>query len=218
MPMRTLQWIDDDALYHHIDELVERAAIAYNETPQRLVRNVVDPFLPLIAAHTLDLPDGAAVDRHQRSRSFLQSASTYLGHFHKNVLSSTDGWRPHDERGYDVECLGLGVIAELQNKHNTRSYGDARPGAVRRLRDSLRDKGDGWRAYLVEIVPSSPESYEEEIDENLFRVDGATFYSLASGSPTALVDLFRVVSEYLALTDSVRSYSNERFSDAYGGG
>ena len=131
---------------------------------------------------------------HRRS-SINSGISSAIGNFHQRILSRVDGWKNHDA-GYDLENAKKKIIAEVKNKHNTMNASN-REKVIEELSTALRQKGLGWRAYLVVVIPKKPERYEKKLQNTARRdireIDGASFYAMTTGEKTALRDLFDTV-------------------------
>lgn len=210
--MGRLSWIADEDLERAVSVLQEQAENSYAEAGRRMVRNVVDPFSAAVIASTIRPNSVAELVNLHKISSALRGMSNALGYFHQSVLGSVEGWRNHDT-GYDLEHLGRKIIAEIKNKHNTLS-GSKIPGVVQDLEKWVQAKGRDWMAYLVMVVPRRPERYEKQPSKRVYEIDGASFYEMATGSETALQDLFQVSMEILDLSPSFTNYCREVFKSS----
>ncbi len=183
-----LSWISPDSLQAHINALREAAAKAVSEADEKRNRNVVDPFSSLLVASTLDLDEATKLVTLQNAESGLRGMSNALGRFHQNILASVDGWRDHDA-GYDLECPGKRMLAEVKNKWNTMNAGNRRE-VKRELETAIRQKSGQWRGYLVLVIPKTPVRYLTEISPRVYETDGASFYHEVTGKQNAIHDLF----------------------------
>jgi hypothetical protein len=95
------------------------------------------------------------------------------------------------------------IIAEVKNKHNTTKGSDKV-----RIYDGLqgllgKKEYWGYTAYYVEIIPKKPERIDQLFtpsdnttrarrigNESIRQVDGATFYTIATGKKNALRELY----------------------------
>lgn len=162
-----ISWISPETLNQHIDRLLQRASDAADKAQGRRKKNVIDPFSSLAVASTFSI---------QKPRML------------ENVLGSVPGWQNHDS-GYDLECARKQAIAEIKNKHNTMNAANRRE-VEQDLRTALRQKRGDWRAFLVHVIPRTPNRYSKSLGGNLFEIDGASFYALATGEDDAIHDLF----------------------------
>lgn len=183
-----MDWIAHETLDQHIRVLMKRASDAFADAVKRRHKNVVDPFSSFVIASTLGIEEEKTLERFQLVESTLRGSSNALGEFHQAVLGSVKGWRNHDS-GYDLECAGRRIIAEVKNKHNTMNAANRRE-VVNELRTALRQKKGDWVGYLVQIIPQKPIRQVREVAANLFEVDGASFYELVTGDANAIHDLF----------------------------
>lgn len=138
-----------------------------------------------------------------------------VGNFHKTILGHVKGWRNHD-KGYDLENNQRKIIAEIKNKHNTMNVANQQQ-IENELGTALKQKGANWTAYLVAIIPKTPQRYKKQIvagRRSLFIVDGASFYEVVTGSPTALHDLYVCLQKRLALSNKMRAHCDTLFKRA----
>ena len=189
-----LTWISNQELIYAIDELVERASQAHIEAVDRMRANKIDPFASILTAA---LVNGVTTPKDlvnaQALNSAHQGTTSAIGHFHQYVLSCIDGFENHDA-GFDLINHNMKLIAEIKNKHNTMNASNRRQ-VESELSTAIRQRGRNWEAYLVTIIPRATERFCEEsrLKTGVFYIDGASFYEYATGSKTALRDLFGAV-------------------------
>jgi len=206
-------WIDKNDLDAAVNRLLDRARNAVDQAEERQIRNVVDPFQSLVVSFTFELQDVNQFQGVQNANSGLRGLSNAIGDFHQDVLSSIDGWDNHDA-GYDLECEGQQIIAEVKNKHNTLNANDRR-GVIRDLETAIRQKGGRpWRAYLVEIIPKQPRRYENVEATQVWAIDGASFYHLATGRENALRELFDALCDRIETTAELLNHCHNLFRDS----
>ena len=195
--MSKLPWIDDEHLNDAVSRMLKLAKAAKDKAPIRIKENVVDPFSSIILAATFDLGDVRTLSTIQQTNSASAGISSAVGKFHQQVLGSIDGFRNHDA-GYDLECSDQKIIAEIKNKHNTMNESN-RQKVVDELDTAVRQKTGSWVAYLVVVIPKKPKRYRKKLrNREVYEIDGASFYALATGSETALHDLYCAVEEIAA--------------------
>ena len=149
---------------------------------------MIDPFSSLLVASTFDVDKADKLIALQNAESGLRGMSNALGRFHQNVLASVDGWEDHDA-GYDLECRGRCILAEVKNKWNTMNTGNRRE-VESDLQTAVRQKSGQWHGYLVQVIPQKPIRYEDQISPRVYVIDGASFYHKVTGEPNAIHDLF----------------------------
>ncbi len=203
-------WISPENLDQHVARLVRRVSEAAATAQARRTRNVVDPFSSLVVASTFSIQEHRELENVQKIESTLRGLSNALGEFHQNVLGSVQGWRNHDS-GYDLECTSERAIAEVKNKHNTMNAANRRE-VEQELRTAVRQKRGDWRAFLVQVIPRTPTRYCNDLGGNLFEVDGASFYALATGEDDALHDLFDQLAERLSPNDDIAVHCKRVFA------
>lgn len=213
-----LDWIDEATLESHLEKLLERSARALKEAPGRSSLNVIDPFGALLQAALLGMEKVDDLQKIINLKSGLAGMSNHLGSFHQDVLGSISGWVNHD-RGYDLESGREKIIAEVKNKNNSMNASNRRK-VIEDLTTALRQKPKGWRAYLVIILPRKRLQNPRKIsDGELYEIDGAAFYALASGSPSALKDLYQTISWKIGrqtnLSAELENFCAAHFDQAY---
>lgn len=223
-----LTFISDESLLSASKKLIDAVTIAHEHAGDNPYRNVIDPFSALFDAayHGISLEDWMDQEIVRQVQKSLQNA---LGEFHQNILGSMPGWRNAQRGGsYDVINTDLKLIAEIKNKHNTmnsRSSLSVYDNLHRHLDYGL----ESYKAYLVAIIPASPELYETPFTpsergqrrqerDDIVKIDGQSFYNLASGEPDALRQLYQVLPEILGRmleNGSARISGSPLFSDLF---
>lgn len=194
-------YVPKDILLTLVSDVIRRVQRAENKAVESMFTNVVDPFSALFDASRqgLHMDDWLAQERARQIQKTLQNA---LGGFHQDVLGSIEGWHNAGKGGsYDVGNETEKIIAEIKTKFNTMNSSSA-PGTYRKLADHLQYSHKGYTAYLVEIIPRNPRPYNSAWSPNLRqypkrddikRIDGRSFYELATGDPEALLKLYRAL-------------------------
>ena len=133
------------------------------------------------------------------------------------VLGKVKGFSNHDA-GYDLESEEKKIIAEVKNKHNTMNASNTKK-VISDLEIVLRTK-PGYTGYLIYIIPSKPERYRKKIGDknvNLFNVDGASFYTLATGYQNALEELYSALANKLCShSPGVAQYIQNLYRQGFG--
>ncbi len=210
--MSALSWISDVALDACVDELISRIRQARNDVESRIKKNVSDPFSLICSAYLFQFENREDLFETQKDASILSGAASAIGDFHQKILGNVSGFTNHDS-GYDIKSEGRKILAEVKNKHNTMNSNN-REATINNLKVWLKDKSD-YTGYLVIIIPKKPKRYKTELAPRLYEVDGATFYTLATGEETALKDLHHVLLHRLCANDSdITAYIKEKYSDS----
>ncbi len=207
--MSELSWIADEDLNLALVKFRSAASDALDEAIQRQKKNVIDPFLSLLIASTFEIDSRAELSRLQDTNSAVGGMSNALGHFHQDILSTVEGWVNHDA-GYDLECQRKKELAEIKNKHNTMNSSN-KEKVVNDLDTAVKQKGRGWKGYLVIIVPKKPLRYEKSLGtlRPVFEIDGASFYHKVTGCSSAMHDLFDVLCNDLTESHEIAEYCRE---------
>lgn len=196
--MPTLKWLSDELLDSAVSQLFTRVSIAQERAVENMERNVIDPFASLVTASMSGAETKDELRSLQIQASVAQGVASAVGGFHQQVLGSIDGFHDHDA-GYDLESTAMRIVAEVKNKHNTMNSSN-REAVIRDLDTAVRQKGNGWTGYLVVIVPSRPTRYKRRVttaSRPVFEIDGASFYTLATGENSAIHDLHAALASAL---------------------
>ena len=202
-----LTWIDNNDFSKHLETLFQRCDDAKKQARERITKNVIDPFQSLIIAVTYGIYSSSELKDIQESQSAVSGISSALGDFHQNILGSVNRWHNHDA-GYDLECNDRKIIAEIKNKWNTLNSTNRRQVIID-LETALRQKQGVWSGYLVYIIPKKPHRYEKLESNNLYEIDGASFYQIVTGIPDAIHDLFDEICKNFGRGDEIRKYCKE---------
>ncbi len=203
-----LPFLQNDELIRALRELQRVAEAARLKAEKDTGRNVIDPFT---AAFQMQLLGIAPSDwpRMEQSRQIEKSLQNAIGEFHQGILGRLHGWENlHTGAVVDLVCRERKIIAEVKNKHNTLKASD-QAGLYDKLHDLVRKKGQefaGFTAYYVEIIPKTAARYDVPFtpsdnttgtrkaeDALIRRMDGASFYALATGCPDALAQVFHAL-------------------------
>jgi len=205
LPSDKLAWISEADLECAISALYSSAKTTIQKAEKRRESNVVDPFYSVLIASSFGLKTIPELDNLQDAGAALRGMSNFLGEFHQTVLGSIDGWINHDA-GYDLECPQESIVAEVKNKHNTMNSKNTE-AVISDLDTAIRQKRGNWKAYLVQVIPRSPQRSTNKVrSRGVYVIDCASFYHLSTGDPNAIHDLFNMFCDMLFLTDEVCQY------------
>ncbi|MFA5003853.1 MAG: Eco47II family restriction endonuclease [Candidatus Saccharimonadales bacterium] len=221
--MALLPFITDEKLYEFTKELVDAALKGEAKVEKNPYVNVIDPFSALIdsARQNITLSEWMV---QEKSRQIQKSFQNAVGDFHQHILGAVPGWEDAGDGGsYDVMSARKKVIAEVKNKYNTMNSG-AQLAVYDKLASWIDYGKTGYTAYVVDVVPKNPKPYclpftpserkvRRQTRENLLRIDGRSFYSLATGHKDALDQLYnalpKVLEEILGVRDEKLTSSTE---------
>ncbi len=235
MATQLLNFIFNEDLFAHTRRLVQAALSAEESCEADPYRNVIDPFSALVDAsrQKISLDDWLL---QEKARQIQKAFQNEVGNFHQNILGSIPGWTNMGLTGgsYDLKNVEKKIIAEVKNKYNTLSGGGLI--ALYHTLESHLDYGlrnQGYTAYHVVIVPKTPRPMNQPFTpsensrparsrEDLRKIDGRSFYELATGDPDALKKLYHILPTVLAeIIDTSRDNIicsesfNELFDRAY---
>lgn len=234
--MAYLSWISDKDLQNAVSHFVASVKQGERQAEAKFTRNVIDPFS---AAFSMILFDLKAEEwkKGEINRQIDKALSNAIGVFHQQILSSIKGWKDlNNTNQVDLVNDDRKIIAELKNKHNTLNAA----GTVtlyKKLSELVNSKSSiykGYTSYYVMIIPKSAAGVDDlfypsdnalgercKQDEKIRMIDGRRFYALASGSETALDDLFGVIPAILSdmgtikLATADQSFIQSIFEKAY---
>lgn len=173
-------------------------------------KNIIDPFSALfdMAVTRTSYDEWFEFECARQRQKTLQN---HIGTFHQSILGMVEGWKDLGT-GNVVDLVNheRKIFAEVKNKFNTVKASDLY---------SVYEKMGHWRVaggyrnytgYFVQIIskdtinrPFTPSNNttggKAAPDESIREIDGRSFYTLVTGSPTALLDLYRILPYVIAL-------------------
>ena len=203
--MAFLKWITDKALEDAVRNLLDVTKSALQNANDTYYRNVIDPFSAVfqVAGFGIDFKTWEVSEKTRQAQKTMQN---HVGTFHQTVLGSVKGWQDLGVgQGVDLVCHSKKIIAEVKNKYNTVTGGKL-SDQYYDLEKLVTPKASSYKdytAYFVNIIPANPARYDKTFEPSdrskgmkcpqngLIRtIDGASFYSLVTGDPHALEQLF----------------------------
>lgn len=206
--MDALAFLTDGTLDAIAGELLTHARDAQDRSRRAFARNVIDPFAALFETSGFGLEHDVWLTG-ERTRQAQKSLQNHIGGFHQKLLGKIPGWVDLGQgEVFDLAHAERKLVAEVKNKFNTLNAA----GAARlygQLADAVSKKGHqyyGYTAYYVEIIPRKPERYDQPFTPSdpstgspcpehprVRRIDGHSFYALATGVPDALDQVFEAL-------------------------
>ncbi len=208
---RLLSYICNEKLYECVEQVIYTIKRAQKEKNVTLHANVIDPFSAIFDAmyNKISLQQWLELEKTRQIQKTLQNN---IGLFHQSIIGCVDGWE-NLGTGKIIDLINVQkkIIAEIKNKYNT-TKGNHKIAIYDDLEAKLENyKDKGYIAYYVEIIRKKPFGYCETFTPSdnkthqkrkqhpqIKIIDGETFYSLATGSKTALVDLYRVLPSVIS--------------------
>lgn len=212
--MPFLTWISDSDLKKEVSLLLTIAKEAQNAAKKEFGKNVIDPFAAMFEMSGFEI-DYSTWIKSETTRQAQKTLQNHIGDFHQNILGYSIGWN-NKGVGNIIDILSEEnkIIAEIKNKYNTISGGKLSDlyYSLEKLVSPKSSIYKGYTAYYVAIIPKKGERYNKPftpsdkdkgekcpLNENIREIDGASFYSLVSGSDNALEDLFDILPEVIKL-------------------
>lgn len=200
-----LTWITDEALVEIVSNILQTAHNAKTSAEDDFNKNVIDPFSALFEISGFDI-NFETWFKNETTRQVQKTLQNHIGDFHQKILGSVKDWKDLGV-GNVIDLLSekFKIIAEVKNKYNTISGGKL-ADLYSSLDNLVMPKTSiykGYTAYYVTIIPKKPERYNKpftpsnkekgekcQLNEIIREIDGASFYSLVTGRPNALEELF----------------------------
>ncbi len=233
--MPRLTWIDDDNLYSAVKSLLNIAYSARAEAEEKFGKNVVDPFSAIFEMSGFGMNYEEWV-KSEEARQVQKTLQNFIGEFHQTILGHCTDWE-NLKKGNIIDLVNTKtkVIAEIKNKHNTKTGGDL-VTVYKVLEDFVMPKNSkykGFTGYYVTIIPKRPKRFNIEFtpsdkavgakctSNKLIRhIDGASFYELVTGEQNALRDLFTALPDVIQDISGIDQLDKDKlvilFNLAYG--
>lgn len=219
--MAYVSFIPDKALETEVQHLLNIAHQAQQQSQNKFGKNVIDPFTAFFEMAGFNL-DHKAWSENEMTRQAQKTLQNHIGTFHQNILGRIAGWN-NLATGSVIDLVNhdLKIIAEVKNKYNTISGGKL-ADLYTTLDSLVMPKASSYKdytAYYVSIIPRKPERFNRPFtpsdknkgtrcQENMLirEIDGSSFYTLATGSPNALQNLYDALPHVVkAISDSAYS-------------
>ena len=206
--MPFLSWISDDDFIKEVTSLLTIAKEAQKTATKVFCKNVIDPFAAIFEMSGFGIEYDIWI-KNETTRQAQKTLQNHIGIFHQNILGYSNEWT-NLKVGNVIDLFSekKRIIAEVKNKYNTISGGKL-SDLYNSLDGLVSPKSSiykGYTAYYVAIIPKKGERYNRPFtpsdkekgekcpaNELIREIDGASFYSLVTGSDTALEDMFDVL-------------------------
>ena len=205
MSNKILPFIEDNKLIQHVQTLVDAAQNSAAAVELNPYRNVIDPFSALVDAARQKINLDAWMEQ-EKIRQIQKGFQNALGDFHQDVIGDISGWKNEGVGGsIDVRNDSMKIIAEIKNKYNTVNSNSAK-AIYGNLANHLQYAEKGYIAYLVSILPGNKKPFNKQwspnkktmaLRDDIRKIDGRSFYTLATGNPDSLQMLYGVLPNIL---------------------
>lgn len=210
--MSYVSFISDERFKEVVNELLTIGNAAKIKATEKFDRNVIDPFSMLMEMASFDMSFDEWV-KSEKSRQVQKTLSNDIGLLHQKILGSVKGWKDlKTGKVVDLVNHDLQIIAEVKNKHNTVKGSD-KVGIYEELESLIMPKTSiykGFKAYYVEIIPSTANGYEKPFtpsdkktgtkcdpNPNIIQIDGLRFYKIVTGIDDALEQVFNALPQVI---------------------
>lgn len=205
-------WINDSDLKNEVILLLSIAKSAQKAAVDEFGKNVIDPFSAIFEMSGFEIGYDIWL-KSETTRQAQKTLQNHIGDFHQNILGYSKNWTNKGVGNIvDLMSKKYKTIAEIKNKYNTISGGKL-SDLYYSLEKQISPKSSiykGYTAYYVAIIPKKGKRYNKPftpsdkdkgekcpLNEHIREIDGASFYSLVTGSESALEDLFDVLPEVI---------------------
>lgn len=222
--MAYLTWIEDEALKTCVREVLTKGLAGISKAEKSFYRNGVDPFSALFDAtcQNVTLEQWLNFERKRQAQKTLQNA---LGNFHQKLLAKVGDWEIPALGFIDLVSEKSKMVAEVKNKHNTVKKSD-----LKAVYDELQSavlhktsKYHGYTSYYVTVIPASKKRFNKAFTPSdnetktvrqpnklILEIDGYSFYSLVTGKPDALKQLYEVLPFVIKDVLAEQAFPNEK--------
>lgn len=212
--MPFLNWISDTNLKKEVSQLLSIAKDAQKAAINEFGKNVIDPFSAIFEMSGFEIDHDTWI-KSETTRQAQKTLQNHIGDFHQSILGYSNGWKDMKVGNViDLVSEENNVIAEIKNKYNTISGGKLSDlyYSLDKLVSPKSSIYKGFTAYYVAVIPQKGRRYNKPFipsdkdkgekcpsNELIREIDGASFYSIVTGSDNALEDLFDVLPEVIMI-------------------
>ncbi len=198
-------WLSEEDLSKAIRHVYEKYKKALEDKNlNSFNKNVIDPFT-LVFDVTLTDKDIEDWLQEESARQLQKTLSNAVGDFHQIVLGSCEGWKnlgTGNETGVDLKNDDDTVFAEIKNKFNTMNSNSSE--TVFKKLEKILTIHPSATAYLVQVIKKPGLSYDVRWghkgnkDDRIRKISGDNFYEKVTGQPTALKQLYSILSKAIS--------------------
>jgi len=223
--MPYLNWISDSDLEREISQLLSIAKDAQKAAVEEFGKNVIDPFAAIFEMSGFEV-DYDTWLKSETTRQAQKTLQNHIGDFHQNILGYSNGWK-NMKVGNVIDLVSEEnkTIAEIKNKYNTISGGKLSElyYSLDKLVSPKSSIYKSYTAYYVAVIPQKGKRYNRLFtpsdkekgakcpqNEHIREIDGASFYSLVTGSENALENLFDVLPEVIKVCSEGKYHIDDK--------
>lgn len=192
-------YVEDEIFLKEVSAVFQKMDASREKIDNDFYDNVVDPFSALFDSAGRDIIF-EEWKQEEEGRQLQKTLQNEIGYFHQRILGSIGDWiDPGLNAGYDSENKKHKIFAEIKNKWNTFNS-NSEAETYDKMSGLLDGDKKGYTGYVVFIIPKTPVRFKKKFipskrseRENLFLVDGATYYELVTGDKDALIKLFHAL-------------------------
>jgi hypothetical protein len=221
MKNKYVNFISDEHFINCVSNLHAAYLKAKNNiTKKNFYKNKVDTIKLTFDAKFNEIDEESLIQA-EILRQIDKSINNSIGTFHEQILGGIEGFQIGKFSGFDIKANNDTMFAELKNKHNTMSSGNAE--AVFQKLSRYADTYKKSKCYWVQVLAKSSfcELWKGEINgkeyshSRVYKISGDKFYALLSGEEDALMKLYKnipiVVKDYLS---SIEKKDTEKANSA----
>ena len=224
--MSYLTYITDANLTEAVKFVLDIGIRRKKEAEQKFTKNVIDPFGSLFEAAAFSV-DHETWKNSETIRQCQKTLQNHVGELHQKILGNVVDWKDLGVGNViDLVCEKQQIIAEVKNKYNTVTGGKLADQyySFERLIMPKASNYRGYKAYFVNVIPKRPKRLNDLFipsdkdkgakcpeNENIRKIDGASFYTLVTGEKDALKNFYNVLPRVIEDIFKVY-YENENLS------
>jgi Eco47II restriction endonuclease len=231
--MAFLSYLSDEQFLPIIQTMIDKIKKKQDALDESLSSNTLDPFNALFQSAVLGLRLEYWTQL-ERARQLQKTFEHQMGFLHQSVLGALPNWTNLETGNVtDLVNENAKICAEVKNKFNTVKASDE-AGIYDKLLGLIGTSGvyRGFTAYYVSVVPKRPKPSDDTFTPSdnasgvrkpanvkIRRIDGYSFYALATGKPHALRELFEAIEPavaQVAKTKRTKQDFESLFVAAYG--
>jgi len=202
MKTYNLSFINDNDLFNHIKETIEKYCFKINL--RDFNKNLLDPVKLTFDTKVYNKTIKEIIDL-EIIRQMDKSNSNNIGYFQQNIFkyiyhknTNISNWKVLT-KGFDIVNDIDKIFVEIKNKHNTMNSSSSAKTFMRMQNQILKDGNS--KCYLVEVIAKNSQNIKWVVSldgvstshENIRRVSIDKFYELVTGEKEAFKQLIEVL-------------------------
>ena len=197
-----LSFIDDENLFNHVKETIQKYKFKINL--KEFNKNLIDPIKLTFDAKVYGKSIEEIIEM-ESVRQMDKSNSNHIGYFQQNIFkyiyhknSKRTNWIL-PSKGFDIVNEIDKIYVEMKNKHNTMNSSSSQKTFMRMQNQLLKDRDS--QCYLVEVIAKNSQNIEWKVSldgistahKNIRKVSIDKFYEIVTGEKEAFKQLVEIL-------------------------